>query len=91
MEMFRYVIADLIRVQKMKAIDEKRKHFEKLWVAGGGHFNYFIYSAPIGQYVRTGTIGKHSDDDVNNALQVLNIAYVFYLGGWEQCNKNESF
>lgn len=65
-------------------IEEKRKLFEKLWIDGGGHFNYFIYSAPLGQYVINGKPHNFTQDEMLSALTTLNTAYVFYLGGWSQ-------
>ena len=73
----------------MKAIEEKRKHFEKLWIGGGGHFKYYKYDSDIEKYTYTGIKDHLTNIDLTMGLNTLNLAWIFYIGGWEQCSKNE--
>ena len=68
----------------MRTIEEKRKLFEKLWIDGGGHFRYYKYDGDADKYTYTGIKDHLTNIDLTIGLNTINLAYMFYLGGWRQ-------
>lgn len=59
----------------------ERSGFEQLWLQGGGHFKYFIFSEEQEKYIPTGVRDNLSNQDLLCASITLNTAYIFYIGG----------
>lgn len=64
--------------------EEKRKLFEKLWIDGGGNFKYCKFDSDIEKYTYTGVKDNLSNIYLTMGLNTLNLAWLFYLGGWKQ-------
>lgn len=60
---------------------ESREAFEILWIQGGGHFKYFVFSQEDGKYIPTVVQGSLTDQELMFASITLDTAYLFFLGG----------
>ena len=67
-------------------IGHKLEEFKKLWIASGGHFDRFSYVSNDKKWVLSGGFSSDREGQLLlQALTILNMSWVFYLGAWSKC------